>query len=718
MNSESGEETKKKIRDAYRLARGFLKDSDHNHIKALATTQKTISAHGTNPFCSVHHLVQGEIFSLLASKTDAPDVKCLFLFASLDSYSSSSRLYPQDVRSFSGYATSLIELGDKLGINNFYAKALSKANNGLTMLQSQRTSQSLEYIKGLEKNLQDIINRATRKMATRLPAVTFSDRSMASQMVLLNEQEKRYANPSADEFKMFWINLDDKAKKNFMVVDATKLIEYIHEKYDNKVKENFQKCLCVLDDFRWRVWKCHLCPQVNYCFTDCMRHVFDNHVNRFVPQVSARPKCVSKSLSDMICFGDWEPVDIAAAANLIKSSKRRGEEFVYVNGWYHWPVAKDEERKHILKQFAEVLKSSCPNENNTLSCTLWNWIIDYTEEKLKIPSVPGAYLDKCGFFKNPQCICFLDVKELKYIFDYTTQLTTDVRIKLVSTAVNRFWKKSLFKERIDFERGTNNLLLDERLLYEGEHHFDDVGTVRTFKSSGIYDHVIPKGDNFVSWVLDCPKIDADIVSQVADRVQNLDIWLAALRIVRCTVGEVGSNYDLKQKMLTYHEMLDVAEAICAKEDKRKNVNLRSRYAWQLQMECEEYIKHDKHFFLNVVRDVLEGTESPRFEEIEDTKLMEFISRHSTTVQNDFVKESLLNLRNSLTKKLHLIDSKILLSEFMLKELHEFPKLSIIDNRLVVFPFVKMFLQDKLRREMMSIAAGDSDERDPKKGRRF
>lgn len=43
-------------------------------------------------------------------------------------------------------------------------------------------------------------------------------------------------------------------------------------------------------------------------------------------------------------------------------------------------------------------------------------------------------------------------------------------------------------------------------------------------------------------------------------------------------------------------------------------------------------------------------------------------------------------------QLVLIDSKILLNEWTYKKLLAFAKLSAIDNRLVVLPLVKMFLQ--------------------------
>ncbi|EOA29456.1 hypothetical protein CARUB_v100231602mg, partial [Capsella rubella] len=142
---------------------------------------------------------------------------------------------------------------------------------------------------------------------------------------------------------------------------------------------------------------------VNYCFTDCKMHILDSHVQRYEPgDFSARPKYVDGVLADMISYGDWKPLDAATATNLIMDRIKRGEVFVYVNGWCSdWPVAEDEERENTLKQFAELLKSSCHKDNPTLSCTLWEWLIDYTEEHLDLPGVPGCYLDMCSFYENP-----------------------------------------------------------------------------------------------------------------------------------------------------------------------------------------------------------------------------------------------------------------------------------------------------------------------------
>lgn len=514
-----------------------------------------------------------------------------------------------------------------------------------------------------------------------------------------------------------------------MVVDSRKLIDYVENRYGNKVKEDFGKVVSVANNLRWRCWKCHICSQVNYCGIDCQRHILDNHVQNFVPHFSVRPNCVDKVLADMICCGKWEPVNTVAAANLIKDIAKRGEEFVYVNGWCSdWPEAKDEERRKILKQFAQVLKSSCYNENDTLSCTLWDWLIDYTENNLQLLEVPGSYLDKWDFFKNPQCICFLDLKHLEHILNYFRQLTTDVRASLVPKVVNWFWENSRVKERIGLERLTFNLLLDGRLLCEEEHHFDDTGSVEIFKSSEIYEHVIPKGDKMVSWVLDCPEIDEKLVSQMGEGVHNFEIWLAALRIVRGMVRKNESYYDKRHRMLTYDKMLGEAETICNREDNRKNVNQRSTYASALHMKCEELVVRqddDTKCFLDVVRDVLERAPSPRFEVLAEKESMERISGLYTTVHNDIVIKSLWKLQKSLTKEVffifvsfyslqhvcfdlwrvikirnlgyflqfHLIDSKILLNEYTHEKLIDvFPKLSAIEYRMVVLPFVKKFLQ--------------------------
>lgn len=98
-NSEKreGEGTEKEISDAYELAKGFFDQADY--VKALETSKKTISDHRMNQLCSVHHQLQGDIFFELAVKANTTDIKCVYLFASVDSYSTSTLLCPDSVSS-------------------------------------------------------------------------------------------------------------------------------------------------------------------------------------------------------------------------------------------------------------------------------------------------------------------------------------------------------------------------------------------------------------------------------------------------------------------------------------------------------------------------------------------------------------------------------------------------------------------------------------------
>ncbi|EFH55744.1 hypothetical protein ARALYDRAFT_902505 [Arabidopsis lyrata subsp. lyrata] len=703
MTKSSGqsddENTKSKISDAAKVAaRDFW--VERNRFRALELTEKTISDHGNHEKCFSHHELQGDIFYDQAINTDDTDLKCVYLFASVDAYSMATLLYPYDMSSFPGYAHSMIKLGDQLQIKKFYKKAVSKAKRGLLVTQPQGMSVEVSYFGKIKTELEKLIHLATEKMQA---PVTVSDHTgtTANQMVTIKK------DPSFDRLKNFWVKLDDKTKRGFLVVDFRNLIAYIENKHGTQVKKHFQLCVPIANNLRWRCWKCHICSQVNYCFTDCKMHILDNHVHTSEPKFSARPKYVDEILADMICCGDWKPVDTEKAANLIKDRTKSRKELVYVNGW--------------CSEFSEVLKSSCAKENRTLSCALWDWLVDYTEENLDLPGVPGIYLDKCSFFKNPQCICFLDLKHLKHILKYFRQLTTDVRASLVSKVVNQFWEDSQVKERIDLEGLTTyNLLLDKRLLYEEEIESDNIGTVEHYKSTGIYEDVMPKGDKIVSWIFDCPEIGQDFVSQMAKGVHNRELWLAALRIVRCVVRKMERYYDKRHRMVTYEKMLNEAKTICDREDSRKNENQRSTYESVLRMKCEELVgkqDDDTKCFLTVVRDVFQRKSSPSFEVLEDKE--ECISKRSTTVPNDDVKKSLSTLKTSLKEKFPLIDSKILRNKSTYKKLIDvFPKLSAVEYRLVVLPFVKKFLQDKLKKMMKtnssSVAAGDSAERERKK----
>ncbi|EOA29346.1 hypothetical protein CARUB_v10025631mg, partial [Capsella rubella] len=520
-------ETKKKIEDAYNLAKDLW--SEGNGVKALEITDKTISDHGKKECCNVHHELQGHILYQLAEETEITnDIRRLYLFASLDAFS---------------------------------------------MSQGQSTD---EMMKKLDDDL--------------IHVVSTEDESVTSVVVADTRTSTCF-----NRLKNIWDKLDDKTKSDFLVVEFEQLLGYIQDKHGMEVKEHFQKCVpATMAMANQRCWMCLVCSQVNYSFTDCKMHILDSHVQRYEPgDFSARPKYVDGVLADMISYGDWKPLDAATATNLIMDRIKRGEVFVYVNGWCSdWPVAEDEERENTLKQFAELLKSSCHKDNPTLSCTLWEWLIDYTEEHLDLPGVPGCYLDMCSFYENPQCICFLDRKHLEHILKYFRQLTTDVRASLVSKVVNKLWGNSQVKESIDLE-------------------LDKIGT----------------GDRMVSWILDCQEIDPEFVSQMAKGLHNREIlWFAVLSIVRCMDRKKESYYVKRHKMLTYDKMLGEVETICGREDKRKNANQRSTYESALLEECENQlvVKQDddddddtKCFFLTVVRDVFEGQNSPRFEALEN-----------------------------------------------------------------------------------------------------
>lgn len=135
-----GDKDEKEILHAYDEAEMFFHEGDHE--KVLEITEETISIHGSNPSWYRHHLLQGHMFFDLARTVDGKDLKSVYVLACLDSYSVSSLLCPEYVRSFHECALSLIELGDKLGISKLYEKAQSKVRLWLSMkiLKPQRPS--------------------------------------------------------------------------------------------------------------------------------------------------------------------------------------------------------------------------------------------------------------------------------------------------------------------------------------------------------------------------------------------------------------------------------------------------------------------------------------------------------------------------------------------------------------------------------------------------
>ncbi|KAL1207326.1 hypothetical protein V5N11_029545 [Cardamine amara subsp. amara] len=208
-NSEKSmdKDTKKKIDTAYNHAKDLW--GKDKRIEALKSIEKTISVHRNQERCFSLHELQGHIFFKLAKETTISDIKRLYLFASLDAFSTSTLLCPTAVMSFHGYARSAILLGDQLGANKIYEKAFLKAKQGLAVKQPQGRYES-NYFDKLKKELETLMNFAAEKKDA---VVTYSGTSTKANQMVLIEKEHSEADTSFDQLKNFWVNLDDKTKR-------------------------------------------------------------------------------------------------------------------------------------------------------------------------------------------------------------------------------------------------------------------------------------------------------------------------------------------------------------------------------------------------------------------------------------------------------------------------------------------------------------------------
>lgn len=385
----TSEEEEEILLHAYNNAQVFFHKGDYT--KVLKITEKAISLHLTNTSTYRHHLLQGEVFLELARKAEGDDVRGVYLFASLDSYSVSSRLCPESVRAFHGCALALMELADKLGLSTLYEKALAKASLGLVILMKMQPRGTSED--DLQLKMESLIELAREKTKCKSAMVVHVDDQVHEE----RKGEQGKEDHDVDLLKKCWNKLDEKAKREFLVLDSKNFVEYIqscHAKTKSE-RRHFAKCLCIDDSFRWRKWKCRICPQVNYCLVDCTWHIIDKHVQKFQPPSSSRPRRLDECFASMICCGNWEPVDTAEAISLIKDKIERKEELVYVNGWSsEWAIASDERRKDMLRQLGHVLKDYC--ENDIMPSSVWDWLMVYSEENVKLPEVPGTTLNNAN----------------------------------------------------------------------------------------------------------------------------------------------------------------------------------------------------------------------------------------------------------------------------------------------------------------------------------
>ncbi|KAG7588859.1 hypothetical protein ISN44_As07g011800 [Arabidopsis suecica] len=663
-----------------------------DHIKAMEVIEDSILEQGKGNVLGLLAFQQGAIFRAQARRTDNSAVNFTFLLGSLECFWES-----EGFSSFS--AISLFELGQHLGSSLYYKKSVKKAKEYLSVLAklSELGPKELKSQKDVERILRDAESRI------------IGGKTLVASPIERSKPKATESKKNPDlKLRSFWRGLDDEFKRNFLKVSTAKFISFVEAMYGKEGRDAFDQLLTFARENRnWRVWICRSCSKKFSSPEECKNHLGQEHAAEFKPSSTKdMAQTVSKVWARKISVGGWEPVDVAAAVEMIKNRLQDVKAFAYENGWSKdWPLAADEERSKLLKKIQLLLVSFW--EHKILSCSIRDWIMQFPVKHLAQFEVSEHTLTtECRLVETPQSICFLECHELSQILKFLRAIKgeRDDGTDLVCKAVDSFWDGSRVKEKIDFDTQFSFLLLDKRLLKCKITRFDNEGTINVFDPNDYYANAQVHGDDILSWLADYSSRDESFRFPKPIRTHNIDIWVAVLRSFQFTCRNLGTKYEKKLQILSYDAALNNAKNLCIHEDeRRRNIpeDQWTLYASLLGDKCEEHIRRDAgnslttKLSLCAVRDVLEGASQPTFDFADLVDCLNLINGHKH-ISDDIVLKSIDLLKSVVTNKVPLVDSKILLVEnSRINLLNDLVRLSVFDYRSYILPPVKLYLQEAL-----------------------
>uniref|UniRef100_M4E143 C2H2-type domain-containing protein n=1 Tax=Brassica campestris TaxID=3711 RepID=M4E143_BRACM len=640
-----------------------------DHIKALEVIVAWISSHKKHEVADFLRFQQGQIFFEQAKRADDSDVKFAFLLGAVECFSEND--------GFSSFcAASLFGLGNLLGSPLYLKKSIGKAKEYLTIMASFGSLTSED--EKSRKDVENVLKAAESSIAAGSPIQMWEPK--------VRESKKCTDHPSKIEvegLRMYWSGLNVEIKRKFMEVSIADFTSYVRRFHGTEGGKALEKVVgSAVSKKKWRFWMCRSCSEEFFTLKKFKIHLEKEHATKFKPSTAEHmAQMVDEVWAGMITVAGWEPVDTAAAAEMIKTRL----EFV-----------------KLLQEIRLLLLLFC--ERKILSCGLRDWMMRFLIKHLARFEVSKHTLTtECRLVETPQSICFLARRELEQILDLLKGIKCEREDgrEVICRAVDSFYSSTRVKEKIDFDKQFSSLLLDKRLLRCEIAQFDDEGAVSFFNPDDHYAKAHARGDDIVSWLADDSSGDERFRFPRPVRTHNLDIWVAVLRAVQYTCRTLGTKYAKKLQLLGYDAGLVDAINLCVSENtKRLSVVTEhqcSKYASLLGDECERKREardsHSSRLFLCSVRDALEEAPRPTFDfpDLEDClKRIHGLK----DLSDEVVLESIDRLRSMVADKVALVDTKMLLVEnSRINLFNDLIRLSVFDHRFYVLrPLKEFFLK--------------------------
>ncbi|XP_024006770.1 uncharacterized protein LOC18012019 isoform X1 [Eutrema salsugineum] len=698
--------------ELYRKAQAFFRNGDYN--KALEMLDDLISVHSEDRNSWLLHIEQGQVFLELAGKAQKTDMEVVYLLGAVGCFS-------EDVKISGPCANALYKLARVLGSVFYFKNCVCKAKQGLSVPHPDASDPASQVLKEIlsaldTKGLECLIQNAETMIA-------YSMTSSIKKCELKVWEPKKSPDPpeaAVKGLRSYWMGLDVKIKRDFMKVNIAKLRNFFEGVHKRKALDALDQVLAsAKKDGKWTFWMCRtICSMKFSSAEECKTHLEEQHAADSKPSLeNCMVKRIGKDWARKISAEVWEPVDTAAAVEMIKNQLADVIAFTSKskNGWSkEWPLAADEDRSNLLKEIRLLLVKFC--DHQILSCSIRDWLMRIPLEHLGKLEVSRQSLIDSHLLKTPQSICFLDLHGLYKILNFlnVVECEREDGTELVCRAVDSFLGRTQCKETIDFDPQFSFVLLDKRLLKRSKAPFDDEGKIKFLDPSVHYAKADAQGDDIISWLVDYSSVDKSFPKPI--REHNLDIWVAVLRAVQLTCTALGTGYENKRQVLDYEAAFTVVENLCMREDERR-MNLPedqwNSYASLLCDRCEEIVPGNSLFtklFLCAVRDVFEQASYPTVDYPDLEDCLDLI-RKRKSLSDNIVRKSIDHLKAVVTYKVLRIDSNILLIDnSRIRLLNSLTGLSFFDNRSYMLQLLKPFLLNEIV-NMESKAKSDAAEAD-------
>ncbi|XP_023644194.1 uncharacterized protein LOC17894782 isoform X2 [Capsella rubella] len=668
---------------------------DHgDYIKALEVIEDSIlMIREKHKIPSDLHFLQGSIFLELSKKAENSDLRFVFLLGSVE-------CFLEDYKAQAFAAISLFHLGELLGSALYYGKSVRVAKQSLSLMDFNPLDSVQQNNK---RELGGLMEKAESRIRHGFTAKRSETKLKESKKIRIKMRSDSHT-VAMKRLRPYWEGMNAESKRNFLKVSTAELRSYVERLYGREGVDALEE---VFDSTRlnrkWKFWMCGACSQKFFYPKKFKNHLEQVHATKYKPLKEDLVQRVDEVWTGMISVGDWEPLDIVAAAEMIKNRPEVVKEFVYVGGWSKdWPLAADEKRRKLLKAIQLLLVSFL--EHKILSCRIRDWMMQFPMKHLAQFEVSElTFATLCRLVETPQCICFLECRQLSQILDLLKSIKCerDDGTELISKVTDSLWSRTRVKEKIDIDHEFSFMLLDKRLLRGKIASFDDEGSIDVCDHNVYYAKTHPQGDDIMTWLLDYSFIDKSFEFPRSIRTHNLDIRVAVLRAIHFMRRTLVARYAKKWRILCYDECLKYVKSVCIQEDERRlNVpeDQRNNYASVLFEKCKEQLRmevkdhHVTEILFCAVRDVLEGASQPTLYFTNALDWLTLIYGHKN-LSDDVVLKSIDLLRSVVTKKVLLADSKILLVEnTRINLLDDFVRLSVFDYRSYILPLLKRFLR--------------------------